>query len=47
MQAIEKASLLIDRLISPSKTAWLIYPKDIHLDLEKEMFELRQSREYT
>ena len=36
MQAIEKASLLIDRLISPSEAAWLIYPKEIHIDLEKK-----------
>ena len=46
MQAIEKASLLIDRLISPSKTAWLIYPKEIHIDLERALLQLRQSKKY-
>lgn len=47
MQAIEKGSLLIDRLISPSKTAWLIYPKEIHLDLKNKLFLLRQSQKYS
>ena len=46
MQAIEKASFLIERLISPSKTAWLIYPKEIHIDLERALLQLRQSKKY-
>ncbi len=46
LKAIENSSSLIDRLISPSKTAWLIYPKEIHIDLSRKLFNLRQSQKY-
>ena len=46
LKAIENSSSLIDRLISPSKTAWLIYPKEIHIDLSHKLFKLRESQKY-
>ncbi len=41
LKALEKESLLIERLISPSKTAWLIYPKEIDKLLQNKILNLR------
>ncbi|KGG16594.1 MULTISPECIES: HD domain-containing protein [unclassified Prochlorococcus] len=46
LKALEKESFLIDRLISPSKTAWLIYPKGIESELKKKLLELRDKQAY-
>ncbi len=44
LKALEKESLLIERLISPSKAAWLIYPKEVNEDLEIILFKLRDEQ---
>ncbi len=42
LKALEKESLLIERLISPSETTWLIYPKEIHNSLHLQLLELKK-----
>ncbi len=37
LKAIETASPLVQGLIHPAAAAWLIYPKEIHAELKKEM----------
>ncbi|AAP99411.1 MULTISPECIES: HD domain-containing protein [Prochlorococcus] len=44
LKALEKESLLIERLISPSKNTWLIYPKEINSSLKKKLSKLRQTQ---
>ena len=33
LQALERVSTLVDRLIQPNQTSWLIYPKEIEIIL--------------
>ena len=42
LKALEKESSLVEKLISPSKTCWLIYPKEIDSNLRIELTKLRQ-----
>ncbi|WP_269622400.1 HD domain-containing protein [Prochlorococcus marinus] len=42
LNAIEQKSLLIEKLISPSNNAWLIYPKSIHSKVEKLLVGFRK-----
>ncbi len=44
LQALENVSSLIERLISPSKASWLIYPKEIETNLNQEISKLRLSQ---
>ncbi len=44
LKALEKESLLIERLISPSKATWLIHPKEISKALKIKLIDLRESR---
>ena len=37
LQALEKASPLVERLIEPTQSSWLIYPKEIEYELTKEI----------
>ncbi len=37
LKALEKASPLVESLIAPAGAAWLIYPKEIHHELKKEL----------
>jgi len=37
LEALEKASPLVDRLIEPNQSSWLIYPKEIEHELKKEI----------
>ncbi len=41
LQALEKASPLVDRLIEPDQSSWLIYPKEIENELKKEIEKLK------
>ncbi len=41
LQAIEKVSPLIERLIEPNQASWLIYPKEIENELKAEIEKLR------
>ena len=40
LQALEKVSPLVDRLIEPNQSSWLIYPKEIERELRKEIEKL-------
>jgi len=37
LEALEKASTLVDRLIEPNQSSWLIYPKEIENELKAEI----------
>ncbi len=37
LEALEKASPLVDRLIEPNQSSWLIYPKEIENELTREI----------
>tara|TARA_B100000965_G_scaffold236500_1_gene198186 strand:+ start:671 stop:1936 length:1266 start_codon:yes stop_codon:yes gene_type:complete len=37
LEALEKASALVDRLIEPNQSSWLIYPKEIENELNAEI----------
>ena len=37
LQALEKASPIVERLIEPNQSSWLIYPKEIESELKKEI----------
>ena len=37
LQALEKVSPLVERLIEPNESSWLIYPKEIEIELKKEI----------
>ena len=43
LQALEKVSPLVERLIEPNQSSWLIYPKEIdrELKMEIEMLEIK------
>ncbi len=41
LQALEKVSPLVDRLIEPNQSSWLIYPKEIESELKKEIKKLK------
>jgi len=41
LQALEKVSPLVDRLIEPNQSSWLIYPKEIESELKTEIEELK------
>ena len=41
LEALEKASPLVDRLIEPNQSFWLIYPKEIENDLKVEIEKLK------
>ena len=41
LQALEKASPLVERLIEPNQSSWLIYPKEIESDLKIEIEKLK------
>ena len=40
LQALEKVSPLVERLIEPNQSSWLIYPKEIQSDLKIEIENL-------
>ena len=40
LQALEKVSKLVERLIEPNRSSWLIYPKEIESDLKIEIEKL-------
>ena len=40
LQALEKVSPLVDRLIEPNQSSWLIYPKEIEKELKIEIEKL-------
>ncbi len=37
LEALEKASPLVERLINPTQSSWLIYPKEIESELKDEL----------
>ena len=37
LEALEKASPLVERLIEPNQSSWLIYPKEIENELKIEI----------
>ena len=41
LQALEKASPLVERLIEPNQSSWLIYPKEIESELKIEIENLK------
>ena len=41
LEALEKASPLVERLIEPNQSSWLIYPKEIESELKKEIENLK------
>ena len=41
LEALEKVSPLVERLIEPIKSFWLIYPKEIEHDLKSEIEKLK------
>ncbi len=41
LQALEKASPLVERLIEPNQSSWLIYPKEIENELKIEIEKLK------
>ncbi len=41
LQALEKVSPLVERLIEPIRSSWLIYPKEIESELKIEMENLK------
>ena len=41
LQALEKVSPLVERLIEPNQSSWLIYPKEIENELKKEIKTLK------
>ena len=41
LQALEKVSPLVERLIEPNQSSWLIYPKEIETELKKEIENLK------
>ena len=41
LQALEKVSPLVERLIQPNQSSWLIYPKEIEIELKKEIENLK------
>ena len=41
LEALEKASPLVERLIEPNQSSWLIYPKEIENDLQLEIENLK------
>ena len=43
LEALEKVSPLVDRLIEPNQSSWLIYPKEIEDELIKEIEILEKS----
>ncbi len=46
LSALEKESLLIDKLIHPYSTTWLIYPKIISIPLTNKINHIRASKRY-
>ncbi len=43
LKALERESSLVENLISPSETAWLIHPKEIHNELKQELTKIRDT----
>jgi len=45
LEALEKASPLVERLIEPNQSSWLIYPKEIESELraEIEILKIKQN----
>ena len=41
LQALEEVSPLVERLIEPNQSSWLIYPKEIETELKKEIENLK------
>ncbi|WP_269616636.1 HD domain-containing protein [Prochlorococcus marinus] len=41
LQALEKVSPLVERLIEPNQSSWLIYPKEIESELRMEIEKLK------
>ena len=41
LQALEKVSPLVERLIEPNQSSWLIYPKEIEIELKIEIEKLK------
>jgi len=41
LQALEKVSPLVERLIEPNQSSWLIYPKEIERELKAEIEKLK------
>ena len=41
LQALEEVSPLVERLIEPNESSWLIYPKEIESDLKSEIENLK------
>tara|TARA_B100000214_G_scaffold345760_1_gene295885 strand:- start:97 stop:681 length:585 start_codon:yes stop_codon:yes gene_type:complete len=41
LQALEEVSPLVERLIEPNQSSWLIYPKEIEIELRKEVENLK------
>ena len=44
LQALEKISPLVERLIQPNQSSWLIYPKEIENELKAEIENLKIKR---
>ena len=41
LQALERVSPLVERLIQPNQSSWLIYPKEIESELKLEIEKLK------
>ena len=41
LQALEEVSPLVERLIEPNQSSWLIYPKEIETELKTEIENLK------
>ena len=41
LKALEAASPLVERLIEPNQSSWLIYPKEIEIELKIEIEDLK------
>ncbi len=44
LKALERESVLIERLISPSKATWLIFPKEVSKDIKLTLLKLREKQ---
>ena len=44
LEALEKVSPLVERLIEPNQSSWLIYPKEIEVELKIEIEKLKMKQ---
>jgi len=45
-RGFRKVSPLVDRLIEPNQSSWLIYPKEIESELKLEIENLKNKHNY-